>query len=210
MLPSCQTRGTDHQQVVRLIHWLNYLLLIAAVISVVLTLEIRRPPSSWGWAFIMVAILSMLSAVIACLSSFENSIKFFVHLFLLISSLIGQGACFLMPFAHTDLNSQYLSPHKFIPRSRTLLKSDAVLFICMFCIQLGVLILACAAYNCNFDDDFVDLEASKRRKRLAKVQQEASAETAERNKKDSAEQMDRKMDEKNGQWATERQDETER
>lgn len=170
--------NTGNNHVVRLIYLLNYVLLAGAICSIVLMFEIRKSPTTLGWVYIMVGSISILSAIAGFFSAFDETPHFFVHLFFLFSSLVGQGGSFLMLYSKPDSNIQYLKPGiKSSRDTRMLMKADATLFILMFCIQLAVLMLA---YNCNFVDDCEDLEATvwRRGRKLAKVQEETRAKEA--------------------------------
>lgn len=161
----------------KFLRWLNYIVLVASIASIVCMLALRLFPTAWGWGFLAFSLLSAFSAVVGCISS-RQSACYSLHMFLLIASTSIQGAVFLLFLTKPDAVLERLDSNRSEYDGRTLLRVDAVVLIGMFCIQLVVMALACMIHYCEPTDYYEDLEGKtlSRGKNLARVQEETCEE----------------------------------
>ncbi|EFJ35616.1 hypothetical protein SELMODRAFT_405133 [Selaginella moellendorffii] len=182
----------------KFLRFLNYFVMIGAIVSVAAIVAIRLSPTWAGWGFILVAALTFLSGLLGC---FPFDSCFSYHFLALGLSMGGLGSGSLALFIKQELVEQHLKSKRSVDNTRILMRVDAILFMIMLCVQMMVLVLAFIVHHCSYENFYEDLESKNahRAQELAKVQEEAEARSAKANDSHAAE-LNRKMREKYGKW----------
>ncbi|XP_077234643.1 putative membrane lipoprotein [Tasmannia lanceolata] len=182
---------------------LNLFLFLLSSASFVPIFLLKNPPTSLGWAFFTTSTLSLLSSFVGFYSQLTH-FCFITHISLLLASSIGQALGFLMLFWREDSSLRSLDSARSPRDARIMVKMECGLLLSMFLLQLVVLVLSCALQSC-WVKEYEGLEAEreetmrKRKKRMARVQEESMANVA-KIEEERAKELDEKMKSKYGQW----------
>ncbi|CAK9138511.1 unnamed protein product [Ilex paraguariensis] len=186
-----------------LLSFLNFILFILSALSLAPIIVLKTPPTSLGWAFLMVSSISLLSSSVGFYSQLTH-FCFITHLSLLLASSIGQLLGILALFTKEKSSLSMLESPRDPKEAKLLVRLECGTLVSMFVMQLGVLILTCAVHSC-WVREYEGLEAEreaiarKRSRRIARVQEE-SMENATKIGEIKAKELDEKMKGKYGQW----------
>ncbi|XP_073158745.1 uncharacterized protein [Henckelia pumila] len=185
-----------------LLSFFNFILFILSAASLAPIISLKLPPTSLGCAFIFVSCISLLSAFIGFFSQLTH-FCYVTHVSLLLASSLGQilGILALYTKEKSSLD-MFKSPRD--PReAKLLVRLECGVLMVMFVMQFGVMILTCVMNRC-WVREYEGLEAerdameTKRRQRIARVQEESMAEAA-RIAELKGKEMDEKVKNKYGQ-----------
>ncbi|CAK9144177.1 unnamed protein product [Ilex paraguariensis] len=186
-----------------LLSCLNFFLFILSAISLAPILVLKMPPTSLGWAFLMVSSISLLSSFVGFYSQLTH-FCFITHVSLLLASSIGQMLGALALFTKEKSSLSMLKSPRDPKEAKLLVRLECGILLSMFVMQLGVLIVTCAVHS-RWVREYQGLEAEgeatarKRSQRIAQVQEE-SLENTTKIAKVKAKQLDEKMKSKYWQW----------
>ncbi|RVX05375.1 uncharacterized protein LOC100256155 [Vitis vinifera] len=161
-----------------LLSCLNFILFILSSASLAPTILLRMPPTSLGWAFLMISCISLFSSFVGFYSQLTH-FCFITHVSLLLSSSIGQLLGILALF--TRENS-----------SLSMLKSPRDM-------KEAKLLVSCWVREYEGLEAEREAAARKRSRRIARVQEESMANAA-KIAEVKAKEFDEKMKNKYGQW----------
>ncbi|XP_051131547.1 uncharacterized protein LOC127251741 [Andrographis paniculata] len=165
-----------------LLSFLNLILFILAAAAIAPIIALRNPPTSLGWALLMVSLISLICSFVGFYSQLTHFCYVF-HISLLLASSASQllGILALFTKERSSL-AMFKSPRD--PReAKLLVRLECGVLMAMLVTQLGVLLLSCAVHNC-WIREYEGLEAEheaaseKRRRRMARVQEESMANAA--------------------------------
>nr|DAD44260.1 TPA_asm: hypothetical protein HUJ06_002490 [Nelumbo nucifera] len=182
---------------------LSFILFILSSASFPPIFLLKNPPSSLGWALLVVSCLSLLSSLVGFYSQLTR-FCFITHISLLLASSIGQVLGILALFTQENSSLQLLSSPRDPKEARFLVRVECGTLMAMLLTDLGVLVLACAVHSC-WVKEYEGLEtereatARKRSRRMARVQEESMANAA-KIAEVRAKESDEKMKNKYGQW----------
>ncbi|XP_052182273.1 uncharacterized protein LOC127794967 [Diospyros lotus] len=186
-----------------LLSCLNFFLFILSAASLLPTIILKMPPTSLGWALLMVSCISLLSSFVGFFSQLTH-LCFITHVSFLLASSIGQLLGILALFTKEKSSLSMLKSPRDPREAKLLVRLECGILMAMFVVQVGVLILTCAVHSC-WVREYEGLEAEreatarKRSRRMAKVQEE-SMENAAKIAEMKAKELDEKMKNKYGQW----------
>ncbi|XP_012077045.1 uncharacterized protein LOC105637961 [Jatropha curcas] len=186
-----------------LLSCLNFTLFILASASVAPIILLKMPPTSLGFAFLMVSCISLLSSFVGFYSQLTH-LCFITHISLLFASLIGQILSILALFTRERSSLLMLKSPRDPKEAKLLVRLECGVLMAMLIMQMVVLALTCAVHNC-WVRDYADLEAEreatakKRSRRIARVQEESLANAA-KIAEIKAKEFDDKMKSKYGMW----------
>ncbi|KAI3443560.1 hypothetical protein Pfo_000225 [Paulownia fortunei] len=186
-----------------LLSFFNFILFILSAASLAPIIFLKMPPTSLGWAFLMISSISLLSSFIGFYSQLTH-FCYITHVSLLLASSTGQLLGILALFTKEKSSlSMFKSPRD--PReAKVLVRLECGVLMAMFVMQLGVLILSCAVHSC-WVREYEGLEAEreatakKRQQKISRVQEESMANAAKIAELKSRE-LDEKMKNKYGKW----------
>lgn len=176
-----------------LLAFLNFILFILSVTSLVPTILLRMPPTSMGMAFLMISGISLLSSFVG----FYSQLCFTTHISLLFASLIGQILGILALFTKERSSLSLLKSPRDPKEAKLLVRLECGVLMAMLMMQMVVLMLSCVVQSC-WVREYEGLEAEreamtkKRGRRIAKVQEE-SMENAAKIAEIKAKEFDEKM-----------------
>lgn len=176
-----------------LLAFLNFILFILSVTSLVPTILLRMPPTSMGVAFLMISGISLLSSFVG----FYSQLCFITHISLLFASLIGQILGILALFTKERSSLSLLKSPRDPKEAKLLVRLECGVLMAMLMMQMVVLMLSCVVQSC-WVREYEGLEAEreamtkKRGRRIAKVQEE-SMENAAKIAEIKAKEFDEKM-----------------
>ncbi|XP_075499065.1 uncharacterized protein LOC142537430 [Primulina tabacum] len=185
-----------------LLSFFNFILFILSAASLAPIISLKLPPTSLGCAFIFVSCISLLSSFFGFFSQLTH-FCYVTHVSLFLASSLGQilGILALYTKEKSSL-AMFKSPRD--PReAKLLVRLECGVLMVMFVVQFGVIILTCAMHRC-WVREYEGLEAerdameTKRRQRIARVQEESMAEAA-RISELKGKEIDEKMKNKYGQ-----------
>ncbi|KAG8376227.1 hypothetical protein BUALT_Bualt09G0041100 [Buddleja alternifolia] len=165
-----------------LLSFFNFILFILSAASLAPIISLKMPPTSFGWAFIMVSCISLLSSFIGFYSQLAN-ICCITHVSLLIASSTGQLLGILALFTKEKSSISMLKSNRDPREAKLLVRLECGVLMAMFVMQFGVLLLTCCVHSC-WVREYEDLEAEKeattkkRRQKIARVQEESMANAA--------------------------------
>ncbi|KAL2480320.1 putative membrane lipoprotein [Abeliophyllum distichum] len=162
------------------------------------------PPTSLGFAFLMVSCVSLLSSFIGFYSQLTH-FCYITHISLLLASWTAQLFGILALFTKEKSSLSMLKSPRDPREAKVLVRLECGILMAMFVMQLGVLILTCAVHACSVREyNALEVErdetAKKRREKIARVQEE-SMENAAKIAEIKGKELDEKMKNKYGQWA---------
>ncbi|KAL3532691.1 hypothetical protein ACH5RR_006212 [Cinchona calisaya] len=186
-----------------LLSFLNFILFILSAASLAPIIFLKMPPTSLGWAILMVSCISLFSSFTGFYSQL-TPFCFTTHVSLLLASSIGQLLAVLALFIKERSSLSMLKSPRDPKEAKLLVRMECGILMAMFVLQLGVLILTCAVHSClvrEYEGLEADREAMARKRsmRIAKVQEESMADAAKLAEIKSKE-LDEKMKSKYGQW----------
>ncbi|KAI3447213.1 hypothetical protein Pfo_003878 [Paulownia fortunei] len=186
-----------------LLSFFNLILFILSAASLAPIISLKMPPTSLGWAFLMVSCISFLSSFIGFYSQLTHFCCM-THVSLLLASSIAQLLGILALFTKEKSSLSMIKSPRDPREAKLLVRLECGVLMAMFVMQLLVLLLSCAVHCC-WVRGYEDLEAERdamekksRQKKIARVQEESMANSAK-----SAEMKGHGLDEKmnkNGQW----------
>ncbi|KAK6139707.1 hypothetical protein DH2020_026551 [Rehmannia glutinosa] len=186
-----------------LLSFFNFILFILSAASLAPIIFLKMPPTSLGWAFLMISTISLLSSFVGFYSQLTH-FCYITHVSLLLASSAGQLLGILALFTKEKSSlSMFKSPRD--PReAKVLVRLECGVLMAMFVMQLGVLVVCCVVHNC-WVREYEGLEAEreatakKRRQKIARVEEESMANAAKIAELKNRE-FDEKMKNKYGQW----------
>ncbi|KAL3825374.1 hypothetical protein ACJIZ3_021403 [Penstemon smallii] len=162
-----------------LLSFLNFILFVLSASSLAPIITLKMPPTSLGWAFIMVSSISLLSSFIGFFSQLTH-FCYITHVSLLLASSIGQLLGILALFTKEKSSLSMLKSPRDPREAKLLVRLECGILMAMFVMQFGVLILTCVVHSC-WVREYEGLEAEreatemKRRRNIARVQEESMA-----------------------------------
>ncbi|XP_031117422.1 uncharacterized protein LOC116020977 [Ipomoea triloba] len=162
-----------------LLSFLNFILFILSSASVIPIILLRNPPTSLGFAFLLVSAISLLSSFIAFYSHLTR-FCFITHVSLLLASSLAQILAVLALFTKEKPSLAMLKSPRDAREAKLLIRLECGAMMAMLVLQLVVSAATCLVHSC-WVRDFEDLEAEreawarKRSRRIAQVQEEAMA-----------------------------------
>ncbi|XP_019191715.1 PREDICTED: uncharacterized protein LOC109186243 [Ipomoea nil] len=124
-----------------LVSFLNFILSAASIAPMIL---LKMPPTSLGYAFLMVSSISLFSALIGFYSQF----CFTTHVTLLLGSSLAQFLAFLTLFTRENPSLAMLKSPRDPREAKVLVRLECGLMMVMFVMQLGVLVVSCVVQWC--------------------------------------------------------------
>ncbi|KAH6818366.1 hypothetical protein C2S51_001969 [Perilla frutescens var. frutescens] len=186
-----------------LLSFFNFILFLLSASSLAPTIALRMPPTSLGWAFLMISAVSLLSSFIGFYSHLTH-FCFMTHVSLLLASSAGQLLGILALFTKEKSSLVMLKSARDPREAKVLVRLECGVLMAMFVMQLGVLLLSCVVHSC-WVREYEGLEAEreatamKRRQKIARVQEESVANAAKIAEVKNRE-FDEKMINKYGKW----------
>ncbi|OIV99721.1 hypothetical protein TanjilG_26059 [Lupinus angustifolius] len=186
-----------------LLSCLNFSLFTISASSLVPTVLLKMPPTSFGVAFLTVSIISLISSFVGFYSQLTQCC-FLTHISLILASLIGQVLSILALFTKEKTSLSMLKSPRDPKEAKLLVRLECGAFMGMCMLQLMVLTLSCAVHSC-WVKEYEDLEAQrevtakKRSRRIARVQEESMA-NVNKNAEIKSKEFDEKVKSKYGQW----------
>ncbi|XP_039057853.1 uncharacterized protein LOC120201278 [Hibiscus syriacus] len=186
-----------------LLSFLNFILFTLSAASVAPIIVLKWPPTSLGFAFLMVSSISLLSSFVGFYSQLTR-FCFITHVSLLVASLIGQVLGILSLFTRERSSISMLKTTVDVKEAKLLVRVECGVFMAMLVTQLLVLALTCAVHHW-WVREYEGLEAErestakKRSRRLQRVQEESMANAA-RIAEFKAKEFDEKMKSNYCQW----------
>ncbi|CAL0325502.1 unnamed protein product [Lupinus luteus] len=186
-----------------LLSCLNFSLFTISAASLVPTILLKMPPTSFGFAFLTVSIISLVSSFVGFYSQLTHCC-FLTHISLILASLIGQVLSILALFTKEKTSLSMLKSPRDPKEAKLLVRLECGAFMAMCMLQLMVLTLSCAVHSCwvkEYEDLEVQREATakKRSRRIARVQEESMA-NVNKNAEIKSKEFDEKVKSKYGQW----------
>eukprot|EP00270_Netrium_digitus_P005147 TRINITY_DN1670_c0_g1_i1.p1 TRINITY_DN1670_c0_g1~~TRINITY_DN1670_c0_g1_i1.p1 ORF type:complete len:215 (-),score=35.96 TRINITY_DN1670_c0_g1_i1:224-868(-) len=180
-----------------LLRVVNLVVLMAAIACISLSLVMESTPSfPGGWGLLFLSGVTALSGLFGVFSNGSVMGCFGLHLFCLMMSTSGLCAGGVVVLVRTSEVLASMSPQVPPDQARRLLQVLGALFVCIFAVQLVVLLLSCLIHTCGlgeiYDDD---LEKPRSAKELAKIEREA-AKVKAKIEATSAHQLAEKMKQK--------------
>ncbi|XP_015572925.1 uncharacterized protein LOC8281179 [Ricinus communis] len=186
-----------------LLSCLNFTLFILSSVSIAPIILLKVPPTSLGFAFLVVSCISLLCSFIGFYSQF-NRFCFVTHISLLFASLIGQVLSILALFTREKSSLSMLKSPIDPKEAKLLVRLECGILMAMLIMQVVVLALSCTVHSC-WVREYEELEAEreatakKRSRKIARVQEESMANAA-KIAEIKANEFDDKMKSKYGQW----------
>lgn len=187
-----------------LLSCLNFSLFLLSLTSLAPTILLKTPPTSLGYAFLMVSSISLLSSFIGFYSNLTH-FCFITHISLLLASSIAQLLAVLALFTKEKSALSALKSPRDPREAKVLVRLECGVFMAMLLMQCGVLLVTCGVHSCwvrEFEGIEAEREATerKRSRRMARVQEESMANAVK-----IAEVKGKELDEKmksnyGGQW----------
>ncbi|PIN23096.1 hypothetical protein CDL12_04187 [Handroanthus impetiginosus] len=202
-MASSKLRGSSCSFLNLLLCFFNFILFILSAASLVPIIALKMPPTSLGWAFLMVSTISMLSSFIGFYSQLTH-FCYITHVSLLLSSSAAQLLGILALFTKEKSSLLMLRSPRDPREAKLLVRLECGVLMAMFVMQLGVVIVSCTVHSC-WVREYEDLEAEKeaidrkRRQRIARVQEEAMANAA-KIAEVNAKELDERMKNKHVHW----------
>nr|GMD57231.1 uncharacterized protein LOC105637961 [Ipomoea batatas] len=156
-----------------LLSFLNFILFILSSASVIPIILLRNPPTSLGFAFLLVSAISLLSSFIAFYSHLTR-FCFITYVSLLLASVLAQILAVLALFTQEKPSLAMLKSPRDAREAKLLIRLECGAMMAMLVLQLVVSAATCLVHSC-WVRDYEDLEARKRSRRIAQVQEEAMA-----------------------------------
>ncbi|XP_047339032.1 uncharacterized protein LOC124942550 [Impatiens glandulifera] len=178
-----------------LLSCLNFTLFILSASSLAPIILLKWPPTSFGYAFLTVSSLSLLSSFLGFYSHL-TSFCFVTHISLLIASSAGQLLGILSLFTKEKSSLSLLKSPRDPREAKLLVRLECGVLVAAFGLQVIVLMLSCIVQSCwvrEYEGLEADREATelKRSRRIARVQAESVESVAK-----MAEIKNRELDEK--------------
>ncbi|KAK2974974.1 hypothetical protein RJ640_009133 [Escallonia rubra] len=186
-----------------LLSFFNFLICILSAASLAPVIFLKMPPTSMGWALLMVSSISLISSFVGFYSQLMHCC-FLTHISLLLASSIGQLLAILSLFTKEKSSLSMLKSPRDPREAKLLVRLECGVLMAMFVMQLGVLALTCAVHSCwvrEYEGIEAEREKTARRRsrRIARVQEESMANVAQISDS-KAKELDEKMKTKYGQW----------
>lgn len=182
-----------------LLQLLNLGIVLAAIATIVISVWLERPPSSIGWCFIGVGIVSFIAGVFGVRAA-KHTGCFSWHLIALLFSVGGLLSAALVIFIKVNQVVRNMKSKHNAKDTKNLVKLNGAIFFIMGCVQVVILVLAIIASCCEFVDYYEDLEMANRGANLSGIADESSKRAAK--KRDSnASRIAETMKQKYGKWA---------
>ncbi|XAR67193.1 Peptide alpha-N-acetyltransferase [Bertholletia excelsa] len=185
-----------------LLSCLNFLLFLLSATSLAPIIVLKMPPTSLGWAFLMISSMSLFSSFIGFYSQLTQ-FCFITHISLLIVSSIGQLLGILALFTKEKPSLSLLKSPRDPREAKVLVRLECGILMAMFVMQVGVLVMTCAVHSC-WVREYKGLEmereamARKRSRRIARAEEESMV-NAVKMAEMKAKEMDDKMKNMYGQ-----------
>lgn len=182
-----------------LLQVLNIAIVIAAIATIAISVYLERPPSSIGWCFIGVGIVSTIAGLFGIRAA-KHTGCFSWHLIALLFSVGGLLSAALVIFIKPNQvvnNMKHMHSQKDMKK---LVKLNGAIFFIMGCVQIVILVLAIIASCCEFVDYYEDLEMANRGGNLSGVADDSSKRAAKKSNT-NASKLAETMKKKYGKWA---------
>nr|GLL20711.1 uncharacterized protein LOC109186243 [Ipomoea trifida] len=187
-----------------LVSFLNFILFILSLASIAPTLLLKMPPTSLGYAFLMVSSISLFSSLIGFYSQF----CFTTHVTLLLGSSLAQFLAILTLFTRENPSLTMLKSPRDPREAKVLVRLECGLMMVMFVMQLGVLVVSCVVQRCwvrrredQSAEDAKEAWAQKKREWMVKVHEnEGIVPITTKIGEVKGVELDEKMKSKCGQW----------
>jgi hypothetical protein len=181
-----------------LLQLLNIGIALAAVATIVISVYLERPPSSIGWCFIGVGIVSFIAGVFGVRAASHRGC-FSCHLIALLFSVGGLLSAALVIFIKVNQVVRNMKSKVNAKDTKSLVKVNGAIFFIMGCVQVVILVLAIIASCCELDY-YEDLEMANRGANISGIAGE-SAKRAAKKRDSNASRLAQTMKEKYGNWS---------
>jgi quinol-cytochrome oxidoreductase complex cytochrome b subunit len=178
---------------------LNVGIMLAAIATIIISVYLERPPSSIGWCFIGVGIVSFIAGLFGVRAASHRGC-FSWHLIALLFSVGGLLSAALVIFIKVNQVVKNLKSKQNAKDTKNLVKLNGAIFFIMGCVQVVILVLAIIASCCEFVDYYEDLEMANRGTNMSGIAEESSKRAAKR-RDTNASRLAETMKEKYGKWA---------
>jgi quinol-cytochrome oxidoreductase complex cytochrome b subunit len=182
-----------------LLQLLNIGIILAAVATIIISVYLERPPSSIGWCFIGVGIVTFIAGLFGVRAASHRGC-FSWHLIALLFSVGGLFSAALVIFIKVNQVVKNMKSKINAKDTRSLVKLNGAIFFIMGCVQVVILVLAIIASCCEFVDYYEDLEMANRGANISGIAEESSK-RAERKRASNASRLAQTMKEKYGKWS---------
>ncbi|GJT29732.1 hypothetical protein Tco_0910007 [Tanacetum coccineum] len=125
---------------------LNFSLFVLSAVSLAPTIIIKSPPTSVGWALVMVSSISIFSSFLGFYSRLTH-FCFVTHVTLLFTSLTAQFLAVLTLYTKEKSTLSLLKSPRDPREAMALVRLECGVFIVMFVMQICVL---CLSYGANW------------------------------------------------------------
>ncbi|KAL2251042.1 uncharacterized protein LOC105173678 [Sesamum indicum] len=183
-----------------LLSFFNFILFLLSAASFAPILLLKNPPTSLGWAFLLISSLSLLSSF----TGFYSHFCCITHVSLLLASSAAQLLGILALFTKEKSSLSMLKSPRDPREAKLLVRLECGVLMAMFVMQLAVALLCCVVHSC-WVREYRGLEAErdataeKRRRKIARVQEESMANAA-RIAEVRGMELEEKMKSKYGAW----------
>ncbi|XP_050921134.1 uncharacterized protein LOC127138679 [Lathyrus oleraceus] len=161
---------------------LNFTLFLLSAASFAPTILLKMPPTSFGLAFLMVSTISLFSSFVGFYSHLTH-LCFLTHISLTLASFVGQILTIFALFTKEKASLKMLNSSRDPKEAKLLVRLECGALMAMCLLQFVVLVLSCLVHSCVVKS-YEELEAEKeaiarkRSRRIAKVQEESTANVA--------------------------------
>lgn len=131
-----------------LLFCLNFTLFILSASSFVPTVIIKSPPTSMGYALVIVSSISLFSSFLGFFSPLAH-FCFVTHVTFLITSLSAQFLAILTLLTKEKASLSMLKSQRDPREAMALVRLECGVFMVMFVLQIGVLCFTCAVNRCR-------------------------------------------------------------
>ncbi|KAL0338890.1 UNVERIFIED_CONTAM: hypothetical protein Sangu_1411100 [Sesamum angustifolium] len=199
-MASSKLRSSSSSFLNLLLSFFNFILFLLSAASFAPTLLLKTPPTSLGWAFLLISSLSLLSSF----TGFCSHFCCITHVSLLLASSAAQLLGILALFTKEKSSLSMLKSPRDPREAKLLVRLECGVLMAMFVMQLAVALLCCVVHSC-WVREYRGLEAErdamaeKRRRKIARVQEESMANAA-RIAEVRGMELEEKMKSKYGAW----------
>ncbi|KAF7847289.1 hypothetical protein BT93_L3116 [Corymbia citriodora subsp. variegata] len=186
-----------------LLSCLNFVLFILSAASFAPVILLRTPPTSLGLAFLVISSTSLASSFVGFYAHLTR-FCFVTHVSVLLAALSGQVLGVLALFTKEAASLSLLGSRRDPREAKVLVRLECGVLTAMLLMEVVVLALTCAVHSClvrEYEGLGAERDATekKRSMRMARVQEESTANAA-KVAEVKAKELDERMRCKYGQW----------
>ncbi|KAL2653162.1 hypothetical protein R1flu_021290 [Riccia fluitans] len=145
---------------IRLHRAMNLLIILGSIAFLAFEIQFEPHPAEFGWSLIMIAILTMMSGLIGCISSGQMSC-FFPHMFFVFVSFMGLFSLSVLLFVRPEeVARKMLTFHISVSHALRHLFMDAYFFSLLGFLQFLTFMLTYIIHKRAYADHYQDFDAS--------------------------------------------------